>query len=32
LKPADFQAAMRDAKAAGLLPEEADLTNLFAQP
>jgi NitT/TauT family transport system substrate-binding protein len=28
----DFEAAMRDAKDAGLLPEEADLTNLFVKP
>jgi NitT/TauT family transport system substrate-binding protein len=28
----DFEAAMRDAKAAELLPEEADLTNFFVKP
>jgi hypothetical protein len=28
----DFEAAMKDAKAAGLLPEEAPLTNLFVKP
>jgi NitT/TauT family transport system substrate-binding protein len=28
----DFETAMRDAKAAGVLPREADLTNLFVKP
>ncbi len=28
----DFEAAMKDAKAAGLLPAEAPLTNLFEKP
>jgi len=28
----DFESAMNDARAAGLLPETADLTNLFARP
>lgn len=32
LNRADFETAMKDAKSAGLLPEEADLTNLFVKP
>jgi NitT/TauT family transport system substrate-binding protein len=32
LEVKDFEAAMRDAKAADLLPKEAPLTNLFAKP
>jgi NitT/TauT family transport system substrate-binding protein len=28
----DFESAMQDAKSVGLLPETADLTNLFAKP
>jgi NitT/TauT family transport system substrate-binding protein len=32
LDRADFESAMNDAAAAGLLPEKADLTNLFAKP
>ena len=32
LKREDFESAMKDAKSSGLLPETADLTNLFAKP
>jgi NitT/TauT family transport system substrate-binding protein len=32
LNRADFETAMRDAKGAGLLPEEANLDNLFVKP
>jgi NitT/TauT family transport system substrate-binding protein len=32
LKREDFETAMHDARSVGLLPEEADLANLFAKP